>query len=70
LKKCGVAGYGHDPEQIGADLAGLASEILQAKISGGKIKSTAGNLILNKKIAQMYNYNFPAQATALGIQTQ
>jgi putative ABC transport system substrate-binding protein len=70
LKKCGVAGYGLDPEKLGADLAGLSSEVLAEKSPGGKVKSTSGMLVLNKKIAQMYNYNFPAQASSQGITIQ
>jgi len=70
LKKCGIAGYGHNPEQLGAELANLASDILAAKILPNNIKTASGNLVLNKKIAQMYNYNFSALANAKGITIQ
>ena len=70
LKKCGAAGYAQDPEQLGVELAGFASEILQSKASGGKTKSISGSLLLNKKIAQMYDYNFPAQAATQGSMVQ
>jgi len=70
LKKCGVAGYSHDPEKLGAELAGLSSDVMSEKSAGSKIKSSSGNLMLNKKIAQMYNYNFSAQASAQGIIVQ
>ena len=70
LRKCGVAGYGLDPEQLGAELAGLASDIMRDKVAGSKVRSENGSLLLKKKIAQMYNYNFSAQATSVGISMQ
>jgi putative ABC transport system substrate-binding protein len=70
LKKCGVAGYGLDPEKLGAELAAMASEAMSEKSSGAKIKSSSGNLMLNAKIAQMYNYKFSAQTNAQGISIQ
>jgi ABC-type uncharacterized transport system substrate-binding protein len=70
LKKCGVAGYSHDPEKLGAELAGLSSDVMAEKGGGNKLKSINGNLVLNKKIAQMYNYNFSAQASSQGVAVQ
>jgi len=70
LRKCGVAGYSHDPEKLGAELASLSSDVMSEKGAGGKIKSSSGNLVLNKKIAQMYNLNFSAQANSQGIVVQ
>ncbi len=70
LKKCGMAGYGHDPEQLGGELANMASEILAEKNPPNHIKTASGNLVLNKKIAQMYNYNFSAPVNAKGITIQ
>ena len=70
LKKCGVAGYSLDPEKLGAELAGLSSDVMAEKGPSSKLKSSSGNLMLNKKIAQMYNYNFSAQASGQGIIVQ
>ena len=70
LKKCGVAGYSHDPEKLGVELAGLSSDVMAEKGPGSKLKSSSGNLLLNKKIAQMYNYNFSTQASSQGIAVQ
>ena len=70
LKKCGVAGYDHDPEKLGAELARLSSDVMAEKGGGIKLRFFSGNLVLNKKIAQMYNYNFPAPASAQAIVIQ
>jgi len=69
LKKCAIAGCGYSPAQLGAELAAFASEMLGQK-AGGKQKYPSAKLFLNKKIAQMYNFSFPAQASAQGVQVQ
>jgi len=69
LKKCAIAGYGYAPEQLGAELAAFAKDIL-AKKAGAKDKTASAKLFLNRKIAAMYNFAFPAQASAQGADIQ
>jgi putative tryptophan/tyrosine transport system substrate-binding protein len=69
LKKCGIAGYGYNPAQLGSELGKYAADIMAQK-PGGKERVASAKLFLNKKIAQMYNYSFPDQAASQGTIVQ
>ena len=69
LKKCGIAGYGYSPAQLGSELGKYAADIMAQK-AGGKERVVSAKLFLNKKIAGMYNYNFPEQAASQGTAIQ
>jgi putative ABC transport system substrate-binding protein len=70
LKKCAIAGYGYSPDQVGIELAAFAKDILSAKAGTVREKTASAKLYLNKKIAQMYNFNFPPQAANSGLAIQ
>ena len=70
LKKCAIAGYGYAPDQLGAELAAFAKDIVGQKAGAAREKTGTAKLLLNKKIAQMYNFDFPAQAQSQGMVVQ
>ena len=70
LKKCAIAGYGYAPDQLGTELAAFAKDILGQKAGAAREKTATAKLLLNKKIASMYNFNFPAQAQSQGMIVQ
>jgi putative ABC transport system substrate-binding protein len=69
IKKCGIAGYGYSPAQLGNELGKFGADIMAQK-PGGKERTASAKLFLNKKIAQMYNYTFPEQAASQGTAVQ
>jgi len=69
LKKCGIAGYGYSPAQLGTELGKYAADIMAQK-AGGKERTPSAKLFLNKKIAGMYNYSFPEPAASQGTVIQ
>jgi putative tryptophan/tyrosine transport system substrate-binding protein len=69
LKKCGIAGYGYSPAQLGSELGKYATDIMAQK-GGGKERVASAKLFLNKKIAGMYNYSFPDSAASQGTVIQ